>query len=268
MTFRLLLISSALIVSACGANATKGASSVDAPQEPPLQMGMVAAANPYAAEAGADVLRAGGSAIDAAVAVQTVLGLVEPQSSGLGGGAFMVLHDPKTNKTWTYDGRETAPSAATSDLFLDDDGKPLRYFVGIASGRSTGTPGAIAMLGLAHADYGTRPWADNLDAAITLAEDGFVVSPRMADLVARMGKLVLPRDENARAYFFVDGDPAQPIPAGFLRDNPAYADTLRAISLEANWDSTSSWRPLSGCSTSPAFVSATSSTPERMSRSG
>jgi gamma-glutamyltranspeptidase/glutathione hydrolase len=141
----------------------------------------------------------------------------------------MVVHDPKTNETWTYDGRETAPSAATSALFLGDDGQPLRYFDGIASGRSTGVPGVVAMLGRAHEDYGTLAWADTLDSAIMLAEDGFVVSPRMANLVARMGQYVLPRDDNARAYFFVDGDPSKPIPEGFTRDNPAYAATLRAI---------------------------------------
>ncbi|WP_298915415.1 gamma-glutamyltransferase [uncultured Algimonas sp.] len=198
----------------------------------PPRQAMVAAANPYAAEAGAEILRAGGSAVDAAVAVQAVLGLVEPQSSGLGGGAFLVLHDPRTTETWTYDGRETAPSAATSALFLGDDGKPLRYFDAIASGRSTGVPGAVAMLGMAHEDYGTLPWADTLDPAIALAEEGFVVSPRMAELVERMGAYVLPRDDDARAYFFVDGDPERPIPAGFTRDNPAYAQTLRALQAD------------------------------------
>lgn len=210
-------------------------SSLD-PQSEPLEtdtaqydVGMVAAANPYATEAGAEILRQGGSAVDAAVAVQAVLGLVEPQSSGLGGGAFLVLHDPNTEETWTYDGRETAPSAATSALFLDDDGEPLRYFDGIASGRSTGVPGAVAMLGVAHQDYGKLAWSDTLQSAIQLADEGFVVSPRMASLVARMGQYVLPRDADARAYFFVDGDPARPIPEGFTRDNPAYADTLRAI---------------------------------------
>lgn len=190
---------------------------------------MVAAANPLAAEAGVEILRAGGSAVDAAVAIQTVLGLVEPQSSGLGGGAFLVLHDSKTDETWTYDGRETAPMGATSALFLDEDGNPLRYFDGIASGRSTGVPGAMAMLGVAHADYGKLNWATSFEPAITLAEEGFAVSPRMADLVARMGRFVLPRDPEARDYFFVESDPSQPLPVGFLRDNPAYADTLRAL---------------------------------------
>ena len=195
----------------------------------PPRTAMVAAANPLAVEAGADMLRRGGSALDAAVAVQAVLGLVEPQSSGLGGGAFLVLHDPNTGQTFAYDGRETAPASATSALFLDEAGEPLRYFDGIASGRSTGVPGAMAMLGMAHADYGALEWADTLEPAIELAEAGFEVSPRMADLVARMGRFVLPRDPEARAYFFVDGDPAQPLPVGFTRDNPAYADTLRAL---------------------------------------
>lgn len=230
MILRSLLFSTALGLSACqGVVAPEAKPDVLQAKSVDFGGGMVAAANPYASDAGAEILLAGGSAVDAAIAVQAVLGLVEPQSSGLGGGAFMVVHDPKTNKTWTYDGRETAPSAATSALFLGDDGQPLRYFDGIASGRSTGVPGVVAMLGRAHEDYGTLAWADTLDSAITLAEDGFVVSPRMANLVARMGQYVLPRDDNARAYFFVDGDPSKPIPEGFTRDNPAYATTLRAI---------------------------------------
>jgi gamma-glutamyltranspeptidase/glutathione hydrolase len=230
MILRVLLFSTALVLSACqGGIAPEVKPDAHQLKSVDFGGGMVAAANPYATNAGAEVLRAGGSAVDAAIAVQAVLGLVEPQSSGLGGGAFMVVHDPKTNETWTYDGRETAPSAATSALFLGDDGQPLRYFDGIASGRSTGVPGVVAMLGRAHEDYGRLAWADTLDSAITLAEDGFVVSPRMANLVARMGQYVLPRDDNARAYFFVDGDPSKPIPEGFTRDNPAYAATLRAI---------------------------------------
>ena len=230
MNIRFLLLSSALVLSSCQA-AAEPETAIDSVEAKSVEFGagMVAAANPYAAEAGAEILRAGGSAVDAAVAVQAVLGLVEPQSSGLGGGAFMVLHDPETGETWTYDGRETAPSSATSALFLDDAGNSLRYFDGIASGRSIGVPGAVAMLGRAHKDYGKLAWSDTLDSAVDLAESGFVVSPRMANLVARMGRFVLPRDDNARAYFFVDGDPSQPIPAGFTRDNPAYADTLRAI---------------------------------------
>ncbi|MEL6687040.1 MAG: gamma-glutamyltransferase family protein [Pseudomonadota bacterium] len=236
MSLRSVLLLSSLLMggslSACQSPDTTYEDETADVAMPASGPGMVAAANPYAVEAGAEILRGGGSAVDAAVAVQAVLGLVEPQSSGLGGGAFLVLHDPETQKTWTYDGRETAPAAATSALFLDENGDPVRYFDGIASGRSTGAPGAMAMLGMAHADYGKLAWADTLNSAVTLADEGFIVSPRMASLVARMGRFVLPRDDNARAYFFVDGNPEEPIPEGFLRDNPAYADTLRALQAD------------------------------------
>ncbi len=192
------------------------------------QGAMVVAANPLASEAGAKVLRDGGSAVDAAIAVQAVLGLVEPQSSGLGGGAFMVVYDPKTGNVWHYDGRETAPAAISPELFLDDNGQPLRYFDGIASGRSTGVPGAIVMLHKAHEDYGQQPWGAQFDEAIALAETGFTVSPRMADIVGRMSKFVLGRQEAARNYFF-EADGKTPIGVGFVRDNPAYAQSLKLI---------------------------------------
>jgi len=191
--------------------------------------GMVAAANPFAAKAGIEVLKSGGSAVDAAIAVQAVLGLVEPQSSGLGGGAFMLVYDPKTAKVWNYNGRETAPSGADVSMFLDPEtNEPVRYFDGIASGRSTGVPGAIVMLHMAHQDYGKLSWGKQLDGAIKLAEDGFAVSPRMAGITARMGRFVLGRDTDAKAYFYLE-DGKTTIPEGFIRDNPAYADTLRAI---------------------------------------
>ncbi|WP_371396535.1 gamma-glutamyltransferase family protein [Fretibacter rubidus] len=232
-----LMLSTTLTLAGCSpaaqgptseaGQAVKPAASLIKPT-PSLSKGMVAAANPLATQAGVDVLRAGGSAVDAAIAVQAMLGLVEPQSSGLGGGAFMVVYDPKTAKVWTYDGREEAPSGVTPEMFLDSTGKPLRYFDGIASGRSTGVPGAVVMMHMAHEDYGTLPWGPQMDAAITLAEDGFAVSPRMASITARMGRLVLNRQEAAREYFFLE-DGKTPIPEGFIRDNPAYADTLRAI---------------------------------------
>ncbi len=193
--------------------------------------GMVAAANPHATQAGLEILAAGGSAVDAAIAVQTTLGLVEPQSSGLGGGAFMMVYDPKAAKVWAYDGRETAPAGVTPDMFLDPEtGKPLRYFDGIASGRSTGVPGAMVMLSAAHKDYGKLAWAESFAPAIKTAEEGFAVSPRMASLVARFGPYVMKNDPEAKAYFFLpDGST---LPEGYVRDNPAYADTLRA--LQAN----------------------------------
>jgi gamma-glutamyltranspeptidase/glutathione hydrolase len=190
--------------------------------------GMVAAANPLAVQAGLDILEKGGSAVDAAIAVQTVLGLVEPQSSGLGGGAFMVVYDPKTAKVWNYNGRETAPANVTPELFLDPEtGEPLRYFAGIASGRSTGVPGAIVMLHKAHDDYGSLDWAAPMEPAIKLAEEGFAVSPRMASLVKRMGGFVLGNDDNARDYFFLEDGTT--LPEGFIRDNLPYAETLRAL---------------------------------------
>ena len=192
------------------------------------QGGMVVAANPLASEAGAKVLREGGSAIDAAIAVQAVLGLVEPQSSGLGGGAFMLVYDPKTGQVWDYNGRETAPANITAELFLDDEGQPLRYFDGIASGRSTGVPGAVVMLHMAHEDYGKMAWGTQFGEAIALAENGFTVSPRMSDIIGRMSKFVLGRQDAARDYFFED-DGKTPISTGFVRDNPDYAQSLKLI---------------------------------------
>ena len=191
--------------------------------------GMVAAANPLATQAGVDVLKAGGSAVDAAIAVQAVLGLVEPQSSGLGGGAFMLIYDPKTTKVWDYNGREAAPAGVTPEMFLDPEtGEPLRYFDGIASGRSTGVPGAVVMLHMAHQDYGKMKWGEQLGSAIELAEQGFKVSPRMASITARMGRFVLKNDSDAKNYFYLE-DGTTTIPEGFLRDNKPYAETLRAI---------------------------------------
>jgi len=195
----------------------------------PKSKGMVAAANPLASRAGVEILEAGGSAIDAAIAIQAMLGLVEPQSSGLGGGAFMVVYDPKTAKVWSYNGREKAPSAASPEMFMDPQTKkPIPYRNGIASGVSTGVPGVITMLHMAHKDYGLLNWGVQLEPAIKMAENGFKVSPRMADITARMGGFALNRDENAKDYFFLD-DGITPLPVGFLRDNPQYAVTLRAL---------------------------------------
>ena len=162
---------------------------------------MVAAANPLATEAGLKILREGGSAIDAAIAVQATLGLVEPQSSGLGGGAFLVVYDPKTAKVWAYDGREEAPSGATGDMFLDaETGKPRRYFDRSGSGESTGTPSAIVMLHKAHEDYGRMDWGSQLESSIELAEEGFRVSPRMAGMVSRMSRFILKNDPESVSY--------------------------------------------------------------------
>jgi gamma-glutamyltranspeptidase/glutathione hydrolase len=190
---------------------------------------MVAAANPLAVEAGLKVLKAGGSAVDAAVAVQAVLGLVEPQSSGLGGGAFMVHYDAADRSVTAYNGRETAPAGATPDMFLGPDGKPLSYPEAVLSGRSTGAPGAVAMLHMAQAEHGKLAWKDLFGDAERLAAEGFIVSPRLAG-IANSPRAPQASAPDAVAYFTKpDGTRIQ---AGDLLKNPAYADTVRRIATE------------------------------------
>jgi gamma-glutamyltranspeptidase/glutathione hydrolase len=187
---------------------------------------MVVAANPLATKAGCDVLRAGGSAVDAAIAVQMVLTLVEPQSSGLGGGAFLLHFDGKT--TQAFDGRETAPAGATPSLFLGPDGKPIKFMDAVVGGRSVGVPGTLRMLALAHQQHGRLPWAQLFTPAIQLAANGFAVSPRMATLLA--SEQHLQRDPVAAAYFF-DAQ-GHPWPAGHLLQNPELAAVLQRIASE------------------------------------
>ncbi|MDQ0325054.1 gamma-glutamyltranspeptidase/glutathione hydrolase [Rhodopseudomonas julia] len=187
---------------------------------------MVAAANPLATEAGAQILRKGGSAIDAMVAVQLVLGLVEPQSSGLGGGAFLLYWDADAEELTTLDGRETAPSAATPKLFLDEIGEPLQFFDAVIGGRSVGVPGTPRLLEAAHKRWGTLAWPELFESAIRLAEDGFPVSPRLAGLVAEESES-LARQETARAYFLDDLSAA--LAGDGLLKNEAYAATLKLL---------------------------------------
>src|SRR5690606_22167996 len=190
---------------------------------------MVVAANPLAAQAGLDVLRAGGSAADALVAVQTVLGLVEPQSSGIGGGAFLVWYDAGRGEVTTFDGREKAPLAATQDLFLDDEGEPLAFFDAVTGGRSVGTPGIVRLMEEVHERYGKLPWKDLFSPAIDLAGKGFDVTPRLSALIGSdMGRL--DTQEATKAYFF-DGNGA-PLKAGTILKNPDYAQTLTTIANE------------------------------------
>lgn len=184
---------------------------------------MIAAANPLAVKAGAEILRKGGSAADAMVAVQSVLGLVEPQSSGLGGGAFLVWYDAASGALTTLDGRETAPLAATPTLFQDDDGEPLAFFDAVVGGRSVGTPGTPALMAEAHRRWGRSPWPSLLKSAIELAENGFAVTPRLAGMVAHDAER-LSRFAATADYFLPNGTPVQ---AGELLQNQAYADTLR-----------------------------------------
>src|SRR6266545_3814742 len=154
---------------------------------------MVAAANPLAVDAGYEVLRQGGTAVDAAIAVQLVLNLVEPQSSGIGGGAFMLFHDGARNRLFAYDGRETAPAAARPDRFLDADGKPREFIDAVVGGRSVGVPGTLALLAEAHRRHGRLPWPRLFAPAIALAESGFPVSPRLNTLLAAAARVTQPR---------------------------------------------------------------------------
>ncbi|WP_136419909.1 gamma-glutamyltransferase [Herbaspirillum sp. ST 5-3] len=186
---------------------------------------MVAAANPLATDAGYQVLRAGGSAIDAAIAVQMVLNLVEPQSSGIGGGAFLMHFDGKTVKA--FDGRETAPAAATERLFQNAEGKALPFYEGVVGGRSVGVPGVLRMLELAHRQYGRLPWASLFAPAIHLAENGFAVSPRLATMLKT--EQHLKKDPVAAAYFY--DKQGNPWPAGHLLKNPELAKVLREVAL-------------------------------------
>jgi gamma-glutamyltranspeptidase/glutathione hydrolase len=189
---------------------------------------MIAAANPMAVEAGLKVLRAGGSAADAAVAVQATLGLVEPQSSGLGGGAFMVFYDARTRKVTAYNGRETAPAGATPDMFLGPDGRPMAPGAAMISGRSAGVPGAVAMLHLAQGQHGKLKWSQLFGEAERLADQGFPVPGRMAmSAVSRAPQAQTP---DAVAYFTKpDGTRVK---QGDIMRNPAYAATLRKLAAE------------------------------------
>ena len=188
---------------------------------------MVTAANPFAVDAGYGVLRRGGNAIDAAVAMQLVLGLTEPQSSGLGGGGLMLVHDGKRRRIVAYDGRETAPAAATPERFMKD-GQPLAFYDAVIGGRSVGVPGTLRLLETAHRRHGKLAWASLCAPAIALAEKGFALSPRLHALIA--ADKYLPQQGRARSYFYdVQG---QALPAGTILRNPAYANTLRRIAAE------------------------------------
>ena len=221
MIRRLLALVLIAALSACATD--RPATAPTSATAPPRVM--VAAANPLAVEAGLRVLRAGGSAIDAAVAVQAVLGLVEPQSSGIGGGSYMVYYDARTRRVTAYDGRETAPSGASPDMFTGPDGRPIGFFAAVLSGRSTGVPGAVAMLAQAQSDHGVLPWSGLFDDGIRLAEQGFAVSPRLAGMIASGAPQAGTPD--ALAYFTrPDGRRYGP---GDTLVNAAYGQTLRSI---------------------------------------
>jgi len=208
---------------------------VTADQTPALQADIahgpfVSAANPMAAEAGMAVLRRGGSAVDAAVAVQAVLGLVEPQSSGLGGGAFMVFYDAEARGLTVYDGRETAPASATSDLFFEN-GRPMDFREAVLSGRSVGAPGAVAMLAMAQAEHGRLAWSSLFGDAERLARDGFVIPPRLGVFINLAASQAPQAHTDAAQAYFERSDGSRPR-AGEVMANPAYAETLRRLAAE------------------------------------
>jgi gamma-glutamyltranspeptidase/glutathione hydrolase len=186
---------------------------------------MVAAAHPLAVDAGLEVLRRGGSAVDAAIAVQMVLGVVEPQASGIGGGGFLLHYDGATGAMTVYDGRETAPAGATPTMFLDRDGKPLGFREATASGISVGVPGALAMLELAHKEQGKLAWNELFKPAIAVAREGFAVSPRLAAWLERLPLLRSEPDIRA-TYFNADSSPKK---VGDRVSNPALAETMQLI---------------------------------------
>lgn len=185
---------------------------------------MIAVAHPLAAEAGMEIMNKGGSAVDAAIAAELVLTLVEPQSSGIGGGAFLLHHDGQTGAVDSYDGRETAPASATPDMFMTAGGSPKSFSDAALGGRAVGVPGLIRVLGLAHAEHGKLPWAALFDPAIKLSENGFPMSPRLAEAAA------VDRDFEkipAAAQYFRPG--GKRLEAGHILKNPALAKTLRTL---------------------------------------
>jgi gamma-glutamyltranspeptidase/glutathione hydrolase len=201
-----------------------------APREPkPAGEAMIAAADPLAVDAGLEMLRAGGSATDAAISVALTLGLMEPESSGVGGGGFLVHYRGRDGAIDAFDGREWAPAGATPEMFLDDDARPLAWELAQASGRSIGTPALVPMLKLAHETHGRLPWSRLVEPAIRLAEEGFVIGPRLArSLVTH--RAAIADDPQARAIY-LDGQ-GKPLPQGHRLRNPAYAATLRAIAAQ------------------------------------
>jgi gamma-glutamyltranspeptidase/glutathione hydrolase len=224
---RPLILAAATLLAAC-APAAPPQSTASAAAEPAQRQAFLAAAHPLAVEAGLDVLRRGGNAVDAAVAVQAMLGLVEPQSSGIGGGAFMVHYDAATKAVTVYDGREVAPAGATADMFLDDGGQPLPFRTAVLSGRATGVPGAVAMLALAQKQHGKLPWGDLFGNAERVALDGFTVTKRMEHFV--QGPYPQSNAPDVVRYFS-DGHGGK-VHAGDTLKNPAYAAFVHRLAAE------------------------------------
>jgi gamma-glutamyltranspeptidase / glutathione hydrolase len=220
---RSLVLLGALLLAACqSVSTTRPVTSTNTAAAPAF----VIAANPLAAEAGREVLARGGSAADAALAVQTMLSLVEPQSSGVGGGGFVHFYDARKRSTMVYDGREVAPAGATPSMFLGGDGKPLPFRDAVVSGRATGVPGAIAALAAAHRDHGKLRWNSLFGMAERTAAEGFIVSPRLQRMVS--GNFPQNATSDTQAYFR-QGPAGALVKAGDRLKNPAYADFLRRL---------------------------------------
>jgi gamma-glutamyltranspeptidase/glutathione hydrolase len=199
-------------------------------QQKPSPHEMIASANPYASAAGLKMMKQGGSAVDAAIAAQMVLTLVEPESSGIGGGAFMLIYDPKTKRTTSFDGREMAPASATPTMFQDANGKPRSHFEVIPGGLSVGVPGVVAMMELAHKRYGKLPWAKLFEPAIELADKGFPVGRKLAATLRafpQMGQM----PDIKRYFYHADGTP---VAQGEILKNPELAATLRAVAKDGS----------------------------------
>ena len=236
----LLSLIALALLTACSTQPPVGSWRYSVPEQPEAASGStdkpgwayrrqaVAAANPLATDAGSQILRAGGSALDAAIAVQLVLGLVEPQSSGIGGGAFLMHFDGR--RVQAFDGRETAPAGAHAQQFLGDDGKPMPFDEALLSGHAVGVPGAVRMLEAAHRQHGVLPWAQLFEPAITLAEQGFRVSARLHTLLQADPHL---RKDPLAARFFYNAQ-GQAWPVGHLLRNPEYAHVLRRIATEGS----------------------------------
>jgi len=223
-----LAITAILAAGPVGAATPQVAPAAPVAEAPAVSGGFVAAANPMAVEVGLNVLRRGGSAADAAVAVQVMLGLAEPQSSGIGGGGFLMHYDAQTGEVTAWNGRETAPAAASPTMFLDDDGAPLKRPDAMRSGRATGVPGAMAMLEAVHKRHGKLPWNALFEDTAAVAEQGLTITPRMADQIARYA--ATDRTPDARALFArPDGTPLQ---AGDLYRNAPYAGVMRRMAAD------------------------------------
>lgn len=234
-----LILCGLIIFSACEDQpATQTADHYTIPPQPEMATGYtekpgwptdefsVATANPLATDAGYQIIQAGGSAVDAAVAVQLVLSLTEPQSSGIGGGTFVMVWED--GELYAYNGRETAPGRADEDLFLDDAGEPLEFRDAVRSGKSVGVPGTVAVLKTIHDEHGVLPWEDLFIPAITLAQEGFHMSPRLSQLAA--SDEALRADAVAGSYFYDDNGDVHPV--GYLLKNPAYARIMDRIAAE------------------------------------